>query len=513
MKKRKLSAEGVLQNRTAVSATLTVLIICAVIAINVCAYALTGIFGLYFSSPERVDLLSGATDSLFTEAISTERKITVTFCRDEASLKIHETGSLVYQTAKALEERYRDSGLFTLRFVNLITGIEETTGERLDLSKYKKDMRGNDTPINSSTVIFESGESYRTVTDTATSVGYSRFYTLTSGGSVYSFNGEEMITAMSLWVLSREHKVAYLTQNHGETADYALYSMLECAGYYVDVLNLRQREIPSDADLLIVSAPSSDFARGDDADVHTEIERLNDYMNRGGRLLVLFDPLVKKLTVFEEFLADYGFTLPSSTDSDGIFSRHLVKEGGNSIPGFGGMRFIASVPSFEEGGVVASDIKGAISRYGTDILVEQTAAIRLSGTAKPLLVSSSESVLVSAGEVRDTAGSYAIAAYNSVPVGTEGKHARIVLIPTVFLTSTQSVVNNGYANKNFVYATMKNLLDSTVSPLGCRSILTVNTAIQGMTETYSNLIFTTLCAIPLAIGLVGAVILRRRKNR
>ncbi len=514
MKKPSIKPKELLENRSVLSVTLTVVLIFAIVAVNVFAYAITNVFGLYFYSPETQDTVSGATDSMFRGAIAEGRKVRLTFCMDERSLSVHSTGSLVYQTAKALEERYSDSSFIEIRYVNIITGLDQS-GERVDLAKYQTDMRGNATKVNASTVIFECGEQYKVITDTYTSAGFYQFYTLDSAGRVYAYNGEEVLASMISWVLvpDAEHGTAYMTQNHGETADMSLTNVLACAGYYVDVLNLRQSEIPADADLLIISSPTTDFERGkEDPDVHAEIERLTDYVGRGGNLLVLFDPLVKKLPVFEAFLAEYGFVMPSVESEEGGFARYLVKENGAAIT-TDGMTFIAeAAPS--EGNIIAADIASAMGAHGgSRVLVSKSAYLELSKGAKPLLLSSSDSVAIAGGTVYGTDGSYAVAAYNAVAVGTGSDYARIAVIPDVYLTSSEATVTNTYTNKNFVYATMKVLFDSSAMPLGCKNLMTSTTVIEGLTQGTAKTITAILLAIPVAIAAVGAVILIRRKNR
>lgn len=514
MKKASIKPKELLENRSVLSVTLTVILIFAIAAVNVFAYAVTNTFGLYFHSPSTEDTVSGNTDAMFREAISAKEQVRVTFCMDESQLSAHSTGSLVYQTAKALMERYKDNNFIEINYINIITGLDQS-GNRVDLSKYQKDMRGNDTAVNSSTVIFECGEQYKVVTDTYTKAGFYQFYTLDSGGNVYAYNGEEVFASMIAWVLTpdREHGTAYLTQNHGETADMSLTTVLSCAGYYVDLINLRQSEVPSDADLIIISAPTSDFERGaDGSGVRTEIERLGDYMDRGGNLLVLFDPMVKKLPVFEAFLEKYGFRMPSVADESGSFSRYLVKENGASIT-TDGMSFVAT-PASTDGNIAVSDIYSAMSNYGGNrVLISRSGYLELSEGARPLLMSSPDAVAVSGGEVYDTSGNYAVAAYNAVAVGTDGKYARIAVIPDVYITSSEATVTNTYTNKNFIYATLNVLFGATSAPYGCKNIMTSTTVLEGLTQGTARGITAVILAVPVAIAAVGAVVLIRRKHR
>jgi hypothetical protein len=88
----------------------------------------------------------------------------------------------------------------------------------------------------------ESGKNYRVITDVYSTGGYADFYTLDKEGYATSYNGEEVMAAMINWVLSEEHKTAYFTQYHGEIVDIAFSNLLACAGYYIDVVDLRKNE-------------------------------------------------------------------------------------------------------------------------------------------------------------------------------------------------------------------------------------------------------------------------------
>jgi hypothetical protein len=87
----------------------------------------------------------------------------------------HETGKLVHATVKEFAERY--PGFIEIDFINVMTRRNKD-GKLVDLSKYQKDMRGEETKILKTSVIFECGDNYRVVTDLYSSAGFADFYTL-----------------------------------------------------------------------------------------------------------------------------------------------------------------------------------------------------------------------------------------------------------------------------------------------------------------------------------------------
>ena len=136
------------------SSVLATAVIALILAVNVIFYILTITLGLYITPAEKdLTLLSGSTDALFADPIENGRKVKISFCYPEEELKTHSTGAFVYKTVKEFEKRYPD--FIEVEYINIITR-RNSKGELVDLSQYKTDMRGNETAIFKSSVIFES---------------------------------------------------------------------------------------------------------------------------------------------------------------------------------------------------------------------------------------------------------------------------------------------------------------------------------------------------------------------
>ena len=185
--------------------------------------------------------------------------------------------------------------------------------EYVNVDKYTNDGQ---TKLRRHSVIFECGENYRVITDTYTSAGFAPFFVVNSEKIALAYNGEETIASMISWVLTDERKTVYFTQYHGEIVDIQFSNFLASAGYYVDVIDLRRDEVPLDADLLIISSPTSDFEKG--SGVRAEMDRLKTYVERGGNIYVSLDPYVKKqMPTLYSFLAEWGIKFSTSEDKDG----------------------------------------------------------------------------------------------------------------------------------------------------------------------------------------------------
>src|SRR4029077_17702235 len=95
-------------------------------------------------------------------------------------------------------------------------------------------------------------------------------------------------------ITGRQPKV-YFTAGHGEkdtaSADRGGYnginSALTSGHFVVDKLVLAQQTaVPADADIVVIAGPKTDF-------LGPEVDMLKAYLARGGKLMVLLDPVIK----------------------------------------------------------------------------------------------------------------------------------------------------------------------------------------------------------------------------
>ncbi len=129
---------------------------------------------------------------------------------------------------------------------------------------------------------------------------------------VTSSNEQDLTNALIKAVTGRERKV-YFTQGHGEkdlnSSERDGYSGLTEAlkqdNFSFDTIVLiTQKTVPDDATVLVIAGPSTDF-------FPPEIEALNAYVEKGGKVLVMLDPPAKagaNQPLLSKFLADWGIT-------------------------------------------------------------------------------------------------------------------------------------------------------------------------------------------------------------
>jgi ABC-type uncharacterized transport system involved in gliding motility auxiliary subunit len=141
---------------------------------------------------------------------------------------------------------------------------------------------------------------------------------------VQSSNEQDLTNALIKAVTGRERKV-YFTQGHGEKD----LNSSERNGYsglteslkqdnftYDSIVLITQKAVPDDATVLVIAGPTTDF-------FPPEIEALNAYVAKGGKVLVMLDPPAKAgadQPLLAKFLADWGITAGNDVvlDASGI---------------------------------------------------------------------------------------------------------------------------------------------------------------------------------------------------
>lgn len=158
-------------------------------------------------------------------------------------------------------------------------------------------------------VVFEAGTRHKYLSDT--DVAEYDYGSLASGGqpSLKSFKGEEAFTSALLGVTQTAQPLVWVTKGHGEKVlDDPESVGLSQFKRYLDKENmqveaatlLEQAEIPQEVGALIIPGPTRRFAE-------QELLQLAAYLERGGRCLVLIDPLAN--TGLDGLLARWGVEL------------------------------------------------------------------------------------------------------------------------------------------------------------------------------------------------------------
>ena len=369
------------------------------------------------------------------------------------------------------------------------------------------DENGDYYPLYNSSVVFMSNNPERErryIQDVASAA-----FVMNSDDSdtFSSYNGEEVIVSMALWVVADEHKSAYFTTHHGEVADITFANILTCAGYTIDMLDLRRAEkVPENADLVVISNPNKDFETStESSSVFSEIDKLGLYVKEGGNLYVALDPYVKKLVILEDFLAEYGIEFSES--EDGKF-RHMVRDNDNAIT-VDGFTLVADFADPDD--EITLD---ATHFNGGKVIIRESAALKVdeSKSARPILVSSSASAVYEGEDRVGSEGGYCVAALSSFET-ENGKTSNIFVLPSVYISANDALSKKGYANRDFLYSVFDNVFGMSDVPYGCTPVYRRDAVLENLTMKAARTYTALVLSIPAVIAVCGAVIVIKRKNR
>ncbi|MBQ7356048.1 MAG: Gldg family protein [Clostridia bacterium] len=516
MKNVKQRLLGFVGSRNFSSGVLVAIIVAIAVFVNAIAYTLVSGFGLYFTfdSGEPLSITDGARDT-FAEAKGEGKQIEIIFCMYEDDVKEHDTGALVYRTAKLLEEKYPD--FIKIKYTNAITRLD-SEGKPFDFGRFATQINEStgETITNyfsSTSVIINCkksdgmgnvAESFRVLTDKVTGSGFGDFYSINGSYEALSFNGEEIFTAMCSWVIRDEHKSAYVTVGHGETPDATLYNALLCAGYYINDLDLKRNEVPSNADLVIIANPKNDIERAaEGSSVRTELQKLISYKERGGNFFIMMDPYATKLPALTSLVSGFGIS-PSLTDEG---APQLIKDNRDAITNDG----FTIVAGYADG-VTTDKMMAAAGISEPAVIVRNASPLSLSGNARPLLVSSPASVCQAGGETTDREGSYAIAAYSTAENG-ENPAASLFFTSSVYLLANDAMITDGYTNKDFLYSVFDVIFDGGDMPYGCTPVVYDTDILENLTLGTKILYTAIMMAVPTVVLALGIFVVVRRRNR
>ena len=150
---------------------------------------------------------------------------------------------------------------------------------------------------------------------------YTNYYT--TGSASVTFGGEKQITSAIYKLTAAEETYAYYTTNHGEQElTSSLTEALEAQNITAQPLDLLTSTIPEDCGLLIINAPTSDFA-GEDGLVD-EISLLEAYLANGGKVLLTTNAY-DEIPNLDAVMAEFGLARESG----------LVVEGDSSMAMYG----------------------------------------------------------------------------------------------------------------------------------------------------------------------------------
>ena len=243
-------------------------------------------------------------------------KITVIFCDEEENITAETTQKYVLESVRELCDMF--DGYIEIEFMNI----------------WENPSRARSYEVTSDTDVvcsFNGNHKAISLTD---------FYILDAYGSteISAYNGERVLASSLMLVTQKEAPVCYFTANHGETmSDYELLRTIIESGYVINencFLDLSTNDIPDDCALLVTFDPKQDFIVSDSISDVSEVDKLGEYMNAGGKYMIFLsaDTFVSGgRENLEAFMADWGIKYQHETGSDGIEDCYMIKDPSNSL--------------------------------------------------------------------------------------------------------------------------------------------------------------------------------------
>ena len=345
--------------------------------------------------------------------------------------------------------------------------------------------------------------------------------------SAVAYNGEKMLASCLMRVTQEGDPMCYLTLNHGEVwEDYEFVKMVAEAGYTVGFLDLYNEEIPADCELLVTFDPKKDMATSNDTSSVSEIEKLDEYMAKGGKYMVFVsaDTFASGgFENFEAFLASKGVKYMHESREGEAEACYLVRDNANSLTVDG--LCVLSENAKKGIGAEALPEAGLSNAFGNSTCISFADGFESDGKgnyvskdgkikAAPLLLSHESAIAWAGGRAVARASEERFALMTvSEQSCDSGEKGYLIASASVDFASGDAMQSSVLGNSRTLtelirYMGKENAPSKLVfKPFG-------ETEIQSLTTREANITAIVLIALPaLVCTSVGVVVLIRRRNR
>lgn len=283
---------------------LTVALIAALVLFNAIFSALAKYYMWYIDmTPDQLYSITDACRDQLQDAIDKAEeetgspvKATIYFCEDYTKYEKGSVGYYIYNTAAQLKELYPDN----VDVDWFDCWVEKKRAEELGVKASTNVVlvieNGNKRVFSQKEFFVFEG------TNTTSPVGY---------------DGERVFATTLASLIGKDRPLAVFTTNHEELFyDDTLMLSLRDAGYNINWIDLYYNDIPENCELLITYNPNNDFIIADGVSETDEIDKLNDFMARGGNMMVFLSASSPELPSFEKFLAEWGISIGRTYDKE-----------------------------------------------------------------------------------------------------------------------------------------------------------------------------------------------------
>lgn len=359
-----------------------------------------------------------------------------------------------------------------------------------------------DSSITSNSMIVVCGDRSRVV-------DYSDVYTYSYDDSNYTrsvdgYDAEGQLTSAIQYVTmdASELPVIYAVSGHGET---------ELSGKFTDAISkanitfseltlLKEEAVPSDAAALIINGPTSDFSK-DDA------EKVINYINGGGKVLITCNYQYQGLTNFESILSACGMSEESGIVMENDKSYYYSNAPFYLLPTVNSSSYTDSV----SGSYIFAPYSEAINYGENTDDVTYTSLLETTDAAVSKI--DAANAQTSAYEDGDIQGPFSVAVAMEKTID-EDTSAKVVVVGAVqmFTDSADEVVSgNNSSMFTDIISQLVNHSDLATSVIAAKEYTLSAVTVDAAAAITYGLLF--MIVLPVVLLLAGIVIWARRRKR
>lgn len=523
----------------ATAIALTAVVIAAVVIFNTIFSALVYKYNWYVDmTKEGIYGLSDEGRVLLNEI---EAPVNIRFCAPYDELESNWYMKMVLSLVKEMAAEYDN---ITYDYIDIIKNPTAS-------AKYKATTA---TSIKTTNVIVESGTEFRVFAATA-------LFTQNESGTIWAFNGEKKLISAMIQITQAETPIAYLTYTHGEYSaiqvvdkavasgqattsevlellkqngyDVSMLELLYDAGYEIRGIDLTKEDFDPDGRLLVICNPIYDFEgiSEDTKGRKSEIEKIDDFLDNYGNLMVFVDPDTEELPELYEFLSEWGIAFDDSIlkdPSSSLDTEHYSLVGDYAVDYTSSTSSTSSDTTYNPDALGASLVKSmtelgtppkTVVRYARPInrlwdskdgRITSTALYTSNNAEKyvdgekvetgryPLIVLSRESRYVYETDANDERSQVLHSNY-------------VFACGSRYLTSSDYLDKKAYGNSDILYAMMRTM-GKTQVPADLDFKVFDDESLDITTAEATNWTIFLTAVIPACFLIAGAVVWIRRKH-
>jgi hypothetical protein len=443
-------------------------------------------------------LSADTTDFLKTVTSNVE----IVVMLDENTISAY--GDPYYKQALEIIRKYpQENSRIKVDFINLTVNPQYT-------ARYTEIYQGN---IVTGDVVITSGGRIRVFSfDEMFNVDYS-----TGQAVISSSKAEQMITSAILYVCNANPKKVYIMQVESAEASPTagnIEKLLSDNGYDVLEWNPALEMLPEDADVLVIDAPLNDFTPEMITNIYSFLENDGKYSKN---LIYLSNASQKEMTNMNGLLADWGMRVKSGYFiSDENVANILSADSPLVIGAYintSGNEYTASVTNPELPIVVVNASPIELTGTGITGTSAATTLLATSDTSYSFNEELYAAMMADPNTPVETA-SYPVMALSSKGVRNDSG----LSFSNVFVISGSNMLSSrysemGYFNNGEYFVSIVNTMTGRSDSISLIPKSTTEITFEMNLGKFNALRNVFLYIIPIAIAIVGAVILLRRRNK